>query len=52
MGLFNQIPGYEGYYEIDRTGNVRSIKESLKQKIVLELLTQKVLGPDVITLAI
>lgn len=26
MSVFKEIPGYEGYYEIDRQGNVRSIK--------------------------
>ncbi len=30
MSLFNEIPGYEGYYEIDRKGSVRSIKRVIK----------------------
>ena len=32
MSVFKEIPGYEGYYEIDRNGNVRSIKRVIKTK--------------------
>ncbi|MBK9318898.1 MAG: HNH endonuclease [Bacteroidetes bacterium] len=45
MGLFNQIPGYEGYYEIDRTGNVRSIKRVIKTENCIRTINSKSIRP-------
>jgi len=36
MKKWNQIPGYEGYYEINRSGKVRSIDRIVKDKRVGE----------------
>ncbi len=45
MGVFNEIPGYEGYYEIDRNGNVRSIKRVIKTENGNRTINSKTISP-------